>query len=249
MSLKQGLHDDVEYVLENFNWNGWRGRYRGQVRDTVPHGYGAFNGMGRDIGFAFEGEWRGGRINGGGVFCYPSGGRYSGEWRDDAIHGHGILWLRDERLCFHGSWCRGRPIRGTLHEADGSLFLVSFDGNTPLLGDGTNWTRTIQRTPAGRVLMGGPPPASLLSGGGIAPDWKGKVELGDGGVYEGVVRGLCPYGEAIFNEANSARRQKMQNDGRRTFGEIMKIAQVESLSNDASCERLINTVCTIFISR
>jgi hypothetical protein len=60
---------------------------------------------------------------------------------------------------------------------------------------------------------------------------------------------LCPYGEAIFNEANSARRQKMQNDGRRTFGEIMKIAQVESLSNDTSYERLINTVCTIFMSR
>jgi hypothetical protein len=42
-----------------------------------------------------------------------------------------------------------------------------------------------------------------VSGGGSAPDRKGKVELDDGGVYEQVVRGLCPYGEAIFFEANS----------------------------------------------
>ena len=226
MSIKQGVDSDGEFVIEKFNWNGWHGRYRGQLHSTVPHGHGTFTGMGRDIGFAFEGEWRDGRINGGGVFCYPSGGRYSGELRDDAIHGRGILWLRDERRCFQGDWYRGRPLRGTVHEIDGSMFLVTFDGQTPLLGDGSTWNRTTQRIAAGKVLTGGPPPASLLSGGGSAPTWKGKVEMGDGGVYEGLVQGLCPRGEAVCLDAGTGRRVKMYCDGSKTFGEMLKSAQV-----------------------
>ncbi|PSC76693.1 Phosphatidylinositol 4-phosphate 5-kinase 2 [Micractinium conductrix] len=58
-------------------------------------------------GSAYFGEWRGGRMHGRGVFCWPAGERYEGEWQEGQEGGAGCFYAPG-RGTYYGAWQGGQ---------------------------------------------------------------------------------------------------------------------------------------------
>ena len=162
--------------------------------------------------------------SGRGVCTWPSGARYEGEWKDDKRSGRGVHWLRGGQRVFDGEWAAGFPLRGTAMEPDGTLFRVTFDGETLLSADSLDkaihgdwaWIGWRNKASAGRVAAGGSPPQG--GDGGPPPAWRGRVELGDGTVVVGTLHGLRLRGPATVVEPSGAT-YAAEYDGVRTLAE------------------------------
>ncbi|HED24579.1 MAG TPA: hypothetical protein ENN91_05580 [Firmicutes bacterium] len=71
-------------------------------------------------GTTYEGEWKGNKRHGFGVWIRPDGTRYVGEWTDNKPNGEGILFNADGSK-YTGAWKEGkRHGRGMMSYADGS---------------------------------------------------------------------------------------------------------------------------------
>ena len=130
--------DDQVHVLQNYRG----GTYRGQLRGGKPHGHGSWEGKGVNIGHRYDGEWADGEMTRGrGAIVYPSGARYEGEFRGCFdFHGCGLFVLADGIRQLDGEWKDGHPLSGTMVlDATGTAYRATFDGRTPLRGDGSNW--------------------------------------------------------------------------------------------------------------
>ena len=78
-------------------------RYRGEWRDSAPHGHGSYSWANGD---RYEGEWRAGRMHGAGTYVWTDGTHYTGSWRDGLRHGDGsFAWADGDRM--HGEWHQG----------------------------------------------------------------------------------------------------------------------------------------------
>jgi hypothetical protein len=193
---------------------GNKAKYYGQLKQgtQTPHGRGT---MTYSNGGRYEGEWADGKRSGWGTYTCAGGARYEGWWRDGLPHGRGTLWTSDGARCLVADWANGGyPLRGAVMEAGGEVTLATFDGRTPvLLNDGSNWaTAAKERTPAGRVVEGGPP----APGGGARAV---RVELAGGGAYAGAMRGLAYCGDGVLTDAGGAAWRVTHADGGRTFAE------------------------------
>ncbi len=80
------------------------GKYVGEVKDGVPHGYGTLTDL---IGGKYEGEFKNGLPNGHGKMTAPDGHAYEGEVRDGKRHGEGILYSPDGDILQEGRWENG----------------------------------------------------------------------------------------------------------------------------------------------
>jgi hypothetical protein len=83
-------------------------------------------------GYTYEGEWKDNKMSGRGFCTWPDGRSYDGEWLEGGRNGLGTMFLADNKRCFQGQWDKDRPLLGTALDADGTLFLASFDGETPV---------------------------------------------------------------------------------------------------------------------
>lgn len=84
-------------------------KYKGKVKDGVPHGYGAIiNGNGTII---YEGYWRKGRPHGFGTLFGKDGFRiYEGGWTNGVINGQGIAFMFGEgKKLYEGEFSYGKP--------------------------------------------------------------------------------------------------------------------------------------------
>ena len=55
----------------------------------------------------YEGEWRGGKMHGQGVYLWDDGRRYQGQYEDDKKKGFGAYMWADGRV-YYGMWKDGR---------------------------------------------------------------------------------------------------------------------------------------------
>lgn len=85
-----------EEVIENEY-----GRYVGEVKDGVPHGYGTLTDL---IGGKYEGEFKDGLPDGHGKMTSPDGHVYEGEVKDGKRHGQGTLYSPDGDILQEGRW-------------------------------------------------------------------------------------------------------------------------------------------------
>ena len=200
-------------IMEGRGTCTWRdGRnYEGEWRDSKLSGHGVCSWP---SGSRYEGEWKDNKKSGQGVQTWPNGYRYEGGWKDDERSDRGVLWLPNGRV-FDGVWAANRPQQGTAMEPDRDgalLFRATFDGQTPLNAD--TWSQA-ERTPAGRIASGGPPPQGAP--GGPLPAWEARVELPGGAVLEGTFCRLRPHGLATLTEGGVT--YAVEYDGSSTIAE------------------------------
>lgn len=86
-------------------WVG--GKYRGELKNHIPHGWGKLL---LPDGTKYEGEWKEGKPCGKGVIVYSSGGIYKGEFVDGQRDGYGKFAGSDGKIA-HGLWEKGKFIR------------------------------------------------------------------------------------------------------------------------------------------
>ena len=213
----------------------WRDghRYKGEFshgEHPWPHGRGTLT---LEEGDRYEGEFEDGLWSGKGTYMRADCTRYEGKWRGGGgesgwgkRHGRGTWWTSDGARCFVGDWFWDGALRGAMMEADGGVFHVVFDVNTTwspsdldgdagmLLEIDNDWAAAVaaakERTPAGRVVEGGPP-----APGGCARAV--RVELAGGGAYAGAMEGLSFVGDGVLTDAAGAAWRVTHADGNRTF--------------------------------
>jgi len=122
------------------------GRWSGACRNGLAQGHGAFEVLaGGRPDFMLAGDWRGGKLNGHGVYTQwnifekndPFETRFEGAYRDSARNGHGVeTWADGGR--FEGEFADG--------DANGHGVLMSADGTrhegiwkSGCLRDGDRW--------------------------------------------------------------------------------------------------------------
>jgi len=67
------------------------------------------------------GDWKGGRLDGHGVWQHSGGERYEGQWKNGRKHGHGVYtWADGKRFC--GRYRDGNRQEGAFYDADGKMF-------------------------------------------------------------------------------------------------------------------------------
>ena len=77
--------------------------YEGDWRGDKQHGRGVWVGVSGD---RYEGDWRDGKQHGRGIKVWASGGRYEGDWKDNKANGSGTLQTRDGQSLI-GNWTNG----------------------------------------------------------------------------------------------------------------------------------------------
>lgn len=83
----------------------------------------------------YEGEYRGGRMNGRGVYAFSNGNRYEGDWLNDDFHGRGaFIYANGNR--YDGEFRNDRPNGvGTYKRADGTTYSGSWTNGCFRQGD------------------------------------------------------------------------------------------------------------------
>jgi len=76
--------------------------YEGQWKDDHYEGKGRLVGRGTDW-IKYEGEFRGGRMEGFGEILFKDGKRYKGQFINDVPHGKGRMFLRNNQVQ-NGIW-------------------------------------------------------------------------------------------------------------------------------------------------
>jgi len=92
-------HYDGTCVLPNV------GRYTGQMRDGVKHGWGMCETV---DGSRYEGQFAQDKRDGRGSVSYASGAKYEGQWKRDAYHGRGV-YISNEGVQYEAFWDAGHP--------------------------------------------------------------------------------------------------------------------------------------------
>ena len=98
-------------------------KYRGQIKDGVPHGKGEMKWQNCSV---YKGSWNNGNMNGFGIMTWPSGKRYEGEWHDGAQSGHGTMFYPNGSI-YDGDFQRGmREGHGILRQPNGEYYEGNF---------------------------------------------------------------------------------------------------------------------------
>ena len=164
-------------------------------------------------------------MSGEGLLTSPDGRGYLGGWKESKKCGKGVHWLPGGKRVFDGAWAEDFPLRGTVLEPGGGLFLINFDGKTPFSADSLD---KAERTPAGRILSGELPNLKLGR-----DEWRSRVELADGTVMLGLFRGLRPHGPMTILRGEIS--YKVEYDGEKTIAELLvPVSKVCALARHCS---------------
>ncbi|MDR2562414.1 MAG: hypothetical protein LBC98_00555 [Prevotellaceae bacterium] len=79
-------------------------RYEGEWKGGKPHGTGVYYFA---DGCRYEGEWKSGKFDGEGAFYYTDGSKYVGEWKNDLQNGKGTYFY-DNGDAYVGEWKNGK---------------------------------------------------------------------------------------------------------------------------------------------
>lgn len=91
-------------VVQLFNRNGEPGtRYEGELKGGRMNGRGAYIWS---SGNRYEGELVNGNFQGQGTMTWANGDRYVGQWANDVAHGFGTKTIADGRV-YSGQWNNG----------------------------------------------------------------------------------------------------------------------------------------------
>ncbi len=78
--------------IKSIDWLG--GKYKGEMKDNLPHGSGKFL---LPSGTGYSGQWQMGKPHGSGAMRYADGATYRGDFYNGKPHGYGILSSADGR--------------------------------------------------------------------------------------------------------------------------------------------------------
>eukprot|EP00904_Undaria_pinnatifida_P013883 jgi/Undpi1/9625/HiC_scaffold_27.g12081.m1 len=99
------------------------GRYQGEWRENMKHGYGSRSWVN---GNKYEGEWERDRRHGKGTYWLKEGGKlrkqYAGDWKDDKRDGLGVFFYADGGR-YEGEWeANRRSGQGLMAFANGEVY-------------------------------------------------------------------------------------------------------------------------------
>ena len=104
------------------------GRYEGDYKGGKPHGRGVFVG---DDGSRYVGEWREGKGHGQGTLTKANGDRYEGSFKADMPHGWGEAVAADGTR-YTGEWSEGEHQgQGVVMDTDGGRYEGSLKAGKP----------------------------------------------------------------------------------------------------------------------
>ena len=98
-------------------WVG--GKYRGELKNKVPHGQGALI---LPNGTHYEGEWKEGKPHGKGIISFPYGAVYEGELYRGKRHGYGKYYRPDDTVVT-GLWEKGNMVKLLGEEKEKSPYM------------------------------------------------------------------------------------------------------------------------------
>lgn len=165
----------------------------------------------------YEGEYRDGKLNGHGVYVWPSGNRYVGEFRDDKPSGRGIL-TKPNGYRFEGEFRDGVPGEGVTTDAspqpppqpprNGPGVVTLADGSRyeGEFRDGRFGGRGIYRWPDGKTYTG------EFRDGNF--NGRGTLKQANGDRYEGEFRDDRLSGQGVWTWADGGRCEGRFDDGK-----------------------------------
>jgi len=179
---------------------------------------------------SYDGEMKGGKTNGDGVYKYADGNSYDGQWKDEIFNGHGTLKTSDGTI-FEGEWKNGEFHEGTQNFTSGDKLVGEFvtfssdsEWHTILLKDGfvisKNGEKRKMLTGFGSAILGMPEDAFAALGIGKKFDSKGAS----------AAKNLCA---VLSGEADQCYFETRDIGGRRSivtyvfFGDELGIIQID----------------------
>ncbi len=195
-------------VLEN------GGRYKGALKDGVPHGFGTVEVEGQGIykgyfqdgnptgwgtltlfslGESYEGFFEDGRLQEGTVY-YPDGTIYKGKLQDLKPHGLGATWKLGRKVS-QGDFENGQMKKGSFWYPNGDFYEGFLENRLPV-GSGIFITKT------GDKYKG------IFKDGQVV---KGAVVYSNGDVYEGDFLDGQPHGIGVLIWEDGEYRGEFQN--------------------------------------
>lgn len=82
-------------MTENYS----KGRYEGQKKGKLRHGFGTFY---YKEGGKYTGDWKENKMSGKGILYYVNDQvAYDGEWKEDRLWGYGVLYNEDPHTLNH----------------------------------------------------------------------------------------------------------------------------------------------------
>jgi hypothetical protein len=143
-------------------------------------------------GSSYEGQTNNGRLEGCGLYTFPTDTKYEGELRDGMFHGHGTLHFTNGSK-YDGVWENGIAIQGKFTFADG----LEFKEDDWCYCDGYDrqfYTEVIHGLkPAGRSQLTNQTPARVIP--------KGCYDCGDG-FYNPETRVVNSYNHKFLRNAD-----------------------------------------------
>ncbi len=163
-------------------------------------------------GSKYDGEWKGNKRHGYGVWFRPDGMRYEGYWQDDKPNGQGTLTYPDGRMC-NGDWKDGKFVKEALKEGVDKAHINSVrEKKTYVFKDGTKYDG----------------------------EWKDHKRHGygvwirsDGMKYEGEWEEDKPSGQGTLTYPNGEKRIGQWKDGK-------YLGEIKSSGNDTASTNLLN---------
>ena len=105
------------------------GKYSGEMKNGLRHGYGTFNYYKnkKNERKRYEGEWKDDKINGKGTMEWFDGGKYIGFWENDLKDGKGMYFYPNGnkfgRKKYEGDWEKGQKEgKGRMEWEDGGVY-------------------------------------------------------------------------------------------------------------------------------
>jgi len=122
--------DEVVEKSESVTWSG-------ECLNGLADGQGAVQWtIGGKAAERYDGEMRGGKMNGNGILVFPNGLRYEGAFHDNDFHGHGKLTYSNGDI-YEGEFVNDdRSGKGTFTMSDGRRYVGEWKNDMPH-GNGT----------------------------------------------------------------------------------------------------------------